>query len=398
MKVLQINSVCGTGSTGRIVVDLYKVLESQGHECKIAYGRGDAPNDVNTIKIGNKFDNYWHVFKTRVFDKHGFGSLNATKKFIKKIKEYNPDVIHLHNIHGYYINIEILFNFLKEFDKPVVWTLHDCWAFTGHCSYFDYIGCDRWKERCHSCPQKSTYPSSKFFDNSKFNYEKKKELFTSIKNMTIVTPSIWLGDLVKKSFLKIYDVKVINNGIDLKVFKPNEGNFRKKYKLEDKFIVLGVASVWSNRKGLKYFKDLSKNLEDDHKVVLVGINEKQKRLLPSNIITINRTNSTKELAEIYTAADIFVNPTLEEVLGMTNLEALACGTPVITFDTGGSTECIDNTCGFVVEKGDVNSICNIIENIDKYTLTKYCVQKAKNYNIIDKFNEYIKLYCEIKEI
>lgn len=393
MKVLQINSVCGTGSTGRIAVDLYKVLESQGHECKIAYGRGDAPDAINNIKIGNKFDNYWHVFKTRVFDKHGFGSRNATKKFIKKIKEYDPDIIHLHNIHGYYINIEILFNFLKEFDKPVVWTLHDCWAFTGHCSYFDYIGCDRWKERCHSCPQKSTYPSSKFFDNSKFNYEKKKELFTSIKNMTIVTPSIWLGDLVKKSFLKIYDVKVINNGIDLKVFKPTKSDFRKKYNLEDKFIVLGVASVWNDRKGLKYFIELFRNLEDNYKIVLVGINEKQKKLLPSDIITINRTNNIKELAEIYTVADIFVNPTLEDNFPTTNLEALACGTPVITFDTGGSPECIDENSGTKVKKGDIESIVKTLKkNYSNIKYKNYCISSSKNFNCINKYLEYIELY------
>lgn len=398
MKVLQINSVCGTGSTGRIAVDLYKVLESQGHECKIAYGRGDAPNGINTIKIGNKIDNYWHLFKTRVFDKHGFGSRNATKKFIKKIKEYDPDIIHLHNLHGYYINIEILFDFLKNFSKPVVWTLHDCWAFTGHCSHFDYIGCDRWKEKCHSCPQKIAYPASKFFDNSKFNYEKKKELFTSIKNMTIVTPSTWLANLVKKSFLKKYDIKVINNGIDLDIFKPTKSNFRKKYNIEEKIILLGVANIWSERKGLKYFIDLSKELRDDYKIVLVGVSKRQKKYLPNSIIAINRTDSIKELVEIYTSADVFINPTLEEVLGMTNLEALACGTPVITFDTGGSPECIDNTCGFVVDKGNMNSICNIVENIDKFTLTEYCICKAKNYNNIDKSNEYIKLYYEIKEI
>ena len=189
MKVLQINSVCGVGSTGRIATDLYKVLEEQGHKCKIAYGRGTAPEGIDSIKIGSNLDNYYHVFKTRVFDKHGFGSVNATKKFIEEVKDYDPDIIHLHNIHGYYINIEILFNYLKEANKPVIWTLHDCWAFTGHCSYFDYVGCNKWKSGCYNCEQKGEYPSSKVLDNSKLNYEKKKELFTSVKNMTIVTPS-----------------------------------------------------------------------------------------------------------------------------------------------------------------------------------------------------------------
>ena len=189
MKVLQINSVCGVGSTGRIATDLYKVLEEQGHECVIAYGRGTAPEGIKTIKIGTDFDNYMHVAKTRIFDKHGFGSTKATKEFIEKVKAYDPDVIHLHNIHGYYINIEILFNYLKEANKKVIWTLHDCWAFTGHCSHFDYIGCDKWKDECEKCPQKKEYPSSILKDNSNWNYEKKKQIFTSVNNMTIVTPS-----------------------------------------------------------------------------------------------------------------------------------------------------------------------------------------------------------------
>ena len=342
MKILQINSVCGVGSTGRIATDLYKVSEEQGHQCKIAYGRGTAPQGIDSIKIGSNLDNYMHVLKTRIFDKHGFGSVNATKKFIEEVKEYDPDVIHLHNIHGYYINIEILFNYLKEANKPVIWTLHDCWAFTGHCAYFDYVGCSKWKNGCNKCPQKEGYPTSKVFDNSKLNYEKKRELFTSVKNMTIVTPSKWLANLVKESFLGKYPVEVINNGIDLDIFKPTKSYFREQYGLEDKFIVLGVASVWEERKGLKYFVELSKELSDDYKIVVVGVTEKQKKELPNNILAITRTNNVKELAEIYTVADVFVNPTLEDNFPTTNLEALACGTPVISFNTGGSVESIDN--------------------------------------------------------
>lgn len=393
MKILQINSVCGVGSTGRIATDLYKVLEEQGHECKIAYGRGTASKGIDSIKIGSNFDNYAHVFKTRVFDKHGFGSASATKKFIKEVKEYDPDVIHLHNIHGYYINIEILFNYLKEANKPVVWTLHDCWAFTGHCSHFDYVGCDKWKDGCNNCIQKNEYPSSKVIDNSKFNYTKKKELFTSIKNMTIVTPSKWLANLVKESFLGKYPVEVINNGIDLDVFKPTESNFREKYNLQDKFIVLGVANVWGERKGLKYFIELSKELSDDYKVVIVGVNEKEKAKLPQNIVAITRTNNVKELAEIYTAADVFVNPTLEDNFPTTNLEAIACGTPVITFDTGGSSECIDNTCGYVINKNDFTSLINKIEISIKSR--KYCEFKANNFDRNNKYLEYISTYLRL---
>ena len=395
MKILQINSVCGVGSTGRIATDLYKVLEEQGHKCKIAYGRGTAPEGIDSIKIGSNLDNYAHVFKTRVFDKHGFGSVNSTKKFIEEVKEYDPDIIHLHNIHGYYINIEILFNYLKEANKPVIWTLHDCWAFTGHCAYFDYVGCDKWKEGCNKCPQKQVYPTSNFLDNAKYNYEKKKELFTSVKNMTIVTPSKWLANLVKESFLGKYPVEVINNGIDLTVFKPTKSNFREKYNLQDKFIVLGVASVWEERKGLKYFIELSKELSDDYKVVIVGVNEKQKKQLPENIIAITRTNNVKELVEIYTSADVFVNPTLEDNFPTTNLEAIACGTPVITFNTGGSAESIDNFIGIITKDKSVKSL---ITDID-YSRSKIStngfeflkIDKVK-YDKKIKFIEYINLY------
>jgi putative colanic acid biosynthesis glycosyltransferase len=399
MKVLQINSVCGVGSTGRIATDLYKVLEEQGHSCKIAYGRGNAPEGIDTIKIGTNFDNYLHVFKTRMFDEHGFGSVSATKKFIEEVKKYDPDIIHLHNIHGYYINIEILFEYLNEANKPVIWTLHDCWAFTGHCAYFDFVGCDKWKYGCEKCPQKSGYPTSKAKDNSKLNYEKKKKIFTSINNMTIVTPSNWLANLVKESFLSKYNVEVINNGIDLDVFKPIESNFRKKHDLNDKFIILGVASDWSERKGLKYFIELEQNLSEQYKIVIVGVNKKQKAKLSKNIISITRTNNPKELAEIYTAADLFVNPTLEDNYPTTNLESIACGTPVITFETGGSVESIEFKTGKIIPKGNIKQLNDCIETLRneyKDIMPVQCLKKASDdFNKNDKFNCYIELYNKI---
>lgn len=393
MKILQINSVCGVGSTGRIATDLYKVIEEAGHECVIAYGRGTAPEGIKTIKIGTNFDNYMHVAKTRIFDRHGFGSTKATKEFIKKVEEYNPDVIHLHNIHGYYINVEVLFDYLKRANKKVVWTLHDCWAFTGHCSHFDYIGCDKWKNGCKKCPQKNEYPSSKIADASEFNYEKKKELFTSVKDMTIVTPSKWLAGLVKESFLGKYEVIVINNGIDLDVFKPTESDFREKYGLQDKKIILGVASVWTERKGVNTFIELSEKLDDNFKIILVGVNKKQKSMLPKNVIGITRTNNVKELAEIYTVADVFVNPTLEEVMGLTNVEALACGIPVITFDSGGSVECIDESSGKIVTKGDIDKLIKYINEIKNMNISKECcINRANLFNKWEKYNKYINMY------
>ncbi|HHD2785441.1 TPA: glycosyltransferase [Clostridium perfringens] len=391
MKVLQINSVCGVGSTGRIATDLYKVLEEQGHECVIAYGRGTAPEGIKTIKIGTDFDNYMHVAKTRLFDKHGFGSTKATKEFIKKVKEYDPDVIHLHNIHGYYINIEILFNYLKEVDKKVIWTLHYCWAFTGHCSHFDYIGCDKWKAECEKCPQKKEYPSSILKNNSNWNYEKKKQLFTSVNNMTIVTPSRWLSNLVKESFLNKYPIKVINNGIDLGIFKPTKSNFREKHNLQDKIIILGVASVWTKKKGFYYFIEVAKKLNDSFKVVMVGISEKQKTRLPKNILAISRTNNAKELAEIYSAADIFINPTLEDTYPTTNLEAIACNTKVITFDVGGSKEAVLDNNNSIVNGRDCDSLIDKIIDFSK-DLSNVELENKIMLDKNKKYKEYEKIY------
>lgn len=398
MRVMQINSVCGVGSTGRIATDIHNILIEQGHKSYIAYGR-DLPKSCDkAIRIGGKFDNYTHVVKTRIFDKHGFASKRATVEFINKVKELNPDIIHLHNIHGYYLNIEILFEYLKEADKPVIWTLHDCWSFTGHCAYFDYVACDKWKTGCYDCPQKKGYPSSFLLDNSKENYRRKKELFTGLKNMTIVTPSNWLADLVKQSYLKEYQVQVINNGIDLNLFMPTESNFREENDINNKFMILGVANVWDERKGLRYFLDLSKTLNDDEIIVLVGLSEKQKKQLPKNIIGITRTSNIKELVEIYSAADVFVNPTLEDNFPTTNLEALACGTPIITFNTGGSVESVYENTGYVVEKGNLKDMKIAIDKVkarnSKISSCDFCIERAKNYNKNEKFNEYIELYIE----
>ncbi|MGN1161927.1 MAG: glycosyltransferase, partial [Candidatus Fimenecus sp.] len=302
MKILQINSVCGFGSTGRIAVQIQKTVEQNGGEGVIAFGRGDAPDGVNSYKINSDIDVNIHGVLSRITDRQGFYSSGATRRLVRFIKEYNPDVIHLHNIHGYYLNAKILFDFLAEYGKPVVWTLHDCWAFTGHCSYFSYEGCDKWKSGCYSCPLKNEYPASILMDNSKKNYEEKKELFTSLKNAVIVTPSKWLGEIVKDSFLGKYPVKIIYNGIDMDCFKPTESNFKEKYGIEDKKIVLGVASVWEKRKGLNDFFKLNEIIGDDYRIVLVGLSDAQLAELPDGIIGIKRTSSAQELAEIYTAA------------------------------------------------------------------------------------------------
>lgn len=390
MKVFQINSTCGFGSTGRIAVDILKELEKNGGEGIIAYGRNSAPENVNSYRIGSDLDVKIHGVLSRITDRQGFYGTTATKKLIEKIKDYNPDIIHLHNIHGYYLNVAILFNFLKEYNKPIVWTLHDCWAFTGHCAYFSFNGCEKWKTECYACPLKKDYPTSLVMDNSKKNYKQKKELFTKPENITFVTPSYWLKDLTEKSFLGKYPVKVINNGIDLNKFKPTESDFRKKNNLQDKFIILGVASVWEERKGLKDFIKLNEMISQNEKIVLVGLDDNQLATLPESIMGIKRTNSIEELAEIYSAADVFVNPTYEDNYPTTNLEAISCGTPVVTYVTGGSPESVFEGNGFSVPQGDVEGIYDAIKKVDGCkTPTKDFFDASKRYK------EYVDLYKEI---
>lgn len=364
MKVLMINVVCGIRSTGRICTDLATALEAQGHEVKIAYGRENVPEQFQkyAVKIGTDLDVKLHGVKARLLDGAGFGSKKATEMFIEWVKEYDPDVIHLHNIHGYYINVEALFNYLKTCGKKVIWTLHDCWAFTGHCAYFDYVGCEKWKTGCNHCEQKNEYPARIGPDRSKQHYAIKRDLFTGIKNITLVTPSQWLADLVSESYLSEYNVSVIHNGVDIEVFKPTQNNVHEKYNCVGKKIILGVAAVWDRRKGLDTFIELADKLDDSYQIVLVGLTKEQSEKLPKNIIGIERTNSVQELAELYTAAYVFVNPTLEDNYPTTNLEAIACRTPVITYDTGGSGESAV-MFGKSVQRGRVNELITTIEDI-----------------------------------
>lgn len=397
MKVLEINSVCGIRSTGRICTDLADILKENGHECKIAYGRETVPEKYKDIsyRIGSDTDVQLHALKARLFDSAGFGSKEVTERLIEKTKAYDPDIIHLHNLHGYYLDVEILFNYLASADKPVVWTLHDCWAFTGHCAYFTTAGCNRWKTGCFGCPLKKSYPASILLDRSKRNWERKKTLFTGVKNMTIVTPSEWLASLVKESFLGRYPVHVIRNGIDLKAFKPTNSGVAKKYGMGDKKIVLGVASTWSERKGLRDFDRLSEVLpKDKYKIVLVGVNDTQKKSISPDILCIGRTNSVSELAGIYTAADVYVNATYEDNFPTTNIEALACGTPVVTYNTGGSPESLTERCGRVVDKGDVCALARQVEEIcgaDVLT-EKECRTRAAAFDKKKCFEKYIGLY------
>lgn len=341
MKILFINSVCN-GSTGHIVQDLAKDYINNGDECVIAYGRGNPPKNIPSYKIGNKISIYSHVLFTRITDKHGFGSKHSTKKFISWIENYNPDLIWLHNIHGYYLNIKVLFNYLKKSGKKVNWTLHDCWSFTGHCAYFDYAKCYKWKNHCYNCNSKKDYPSA-LISNCRSNFNNKKQIFNLLdeKQLTIITPSIWLANLVKESFLKKYQVEVINNKIDLDIFKPTPSDIKDKYGITNKKVILGVASVWDRRKGLEDFIQLSNLLDNEYIIVLIGLNDKQLKMIPSRIMGFKRTESQKELVNWYSCASCFFIPTKEDNYPTVLLEAKACGCTTYSYDTGGCREIAD---------------------------------------------------------
>ena len=401
MKTVLINS-CNFGSTGNIMLEIAETAENGGYTAAVCYPQSRDNSRKQKEKdfiIGTRFSRNIHLMLAEITGLNGCFSYFSTLKLLKKLDKLKPDIIHLHNLHNCYINLSLLFKYIKKHNIKTVWTLHDCWAFTGHCPHFDMIGCDKWKTGCYSCPQYKEYPKS-LFDNSKIMYRLKRKWFSGVKNMTIVTPSEWLASLVKESYLKYYPVKVINNGIDLNVFKPTESDFRKKYALENKYIVLGVAFGWGRRKGLDVFVELARRLDKEkYKVVLVGTDDNVDKLLPENIISIHRTQNQTELAEIYTAADVFANPTREENYPTVNMESVACGTPVVTFNTGGSPEMLDETCGAAVAKDDNDAMYNEIIRICEakpYSL-EACIKKAKGFDKNEKFGEYIRLYEVLNE-
>ena len=390
MKIVQLNITCGVGSTGKICLAVSRLLRDKGVENYILFSEEDSDYEYG-IKYADKLSVKLEALKSRVFGNYGFNSKALTKKLIAKLDEIKPDIVHLHNLHGHGCNLEMLFGYFKEKNIKLYWTFHDCWAFTGYCPHFDMVGCDKWLSQCDSCPQKGVY--SFFFDKSDKLYSKKKELFTGL-DLTIITPSEWLKSQVKKSFLKDYEVMVINNGIDLDVFTPRESDFREKYGIKDKFLILGVAFNWDERKGIDVFSDLARTLPNDCRIVLVGTNENTRKLLPDNVVAIDRTENQSQLAEIYTACDLFVNATREDTFPTVNIEALACGTPVLTFRTGGSAEIIDSSCGMSVEKNDTDSLRKAILSIkETRPFTKEaCLKKSAEYRKEDKFKQYTEIY------
>ncbi len=395
MKIVQINAVCGLGSTGKICASISNLLNKNNVENYIFYSSGRS-NFQNSVKYTSDVYVKLQALKSKVLGNYGFNSEYITKRLIEKLTKINPDIVHLHNIHAHNCNLTMLFTYLKKKNIKLFWTFHDCWAFTAYCPHFTMAKCNNWKKECHNCTQRKSY--SWFFDRSKYLFNKKKSLFQEL-NLTIITPSQWLADLVKQSFLKEYSVKVINNGIDLSVFKPAESEFRKKNGLKNKKIVLGAASIWGIGKGLDVFIELAKRLPDDYQIVLVGTNDKVDKKLPSNIISIHRTHNQKELAEIYSAADVFANPTREENYPTVNMESIACGTPVVTFRTGGSPEILDTTCGSVVDCDDIDAMESEIRRIceEKPYSFEACLARSKKFDMNDRFEEYVKLYEALKK-
>ncbi len=390
MKVAQINSVCDSGSTGKISVSISRLLTEHEIDNVIFYVQGNSD-----YKSGKKYmsssEVQWQALKAKVCGNYGFQAKHATYKLIKSLEKFRPDIVQLHNLHGHNVHLGLLFSYFKKRKIKVFWTFHDCWAFTGYCMYFDTVACDQWRKECKKCPQRKKY--SWFRDQSNRLYKKKRALFSDL-DMTIITPSQWMADLVKESFLKDYPVKVIHNGIDLSVFCPRESDFRKKHGIsESKKLLLGVANKWERRKGLDIFVKLSQRLDEKkYRIVLVGTDSSVDKQLPQSIISIHRTANQIELAKIYSAADYFINPTREDNFPTVNIEALACGTPVITFDTGGSAEIPTKSCGNVVPCNDLNELCFAIEDQSVVLTQAACVKRASEFDCNEKYRDYLECY------
>ncbi|QUA54041.1 glycosyltransferase [Aristaeella lactis] len=395
VDILYINTV-DYGSTGKIMKQMSAAAELSGYKtcCAIAGEKEKKNNGCLIIssytvrRINELFD--------RVFSVRGYDSFLSTLIFLRKLDRLNPRIIHLHNLHSNYINLPLLFRYIKKRNIKIIWTLHDCWAFTGRCPHFVALSCEKWKDGCKRC----IYPTECYpianHDRSAYMWKQKKKWFTGVKNLTIVTPSQWLEGLVEQSFLNCYPIKVVTNGIDLSIFKRTISTFKQEHIIPaDRYVVLGVAFSWNNNKGLDCFIELAKRLNPEkYVIVLVGTDENVESYLPKHIISVQKTKNQQQLAEIYSVADVFVNPTRQEVLGLVNLEALACGTPVITFNTGGSPECVDETCGCVVDCNDVDGLEKQIRYIcENHPFThEMCEQRARKFCKENMLSKYLELY------
>ena len=390
MKLVQINSVYNTGSTGRIVEGIAQAARRREHDTQAVYGRRSGSGPTESYRISFLPDQLVHGVYSYAADAHCLGSRRATRRLVNWLDKEKPDIVGLHNLHGYYLNVPMLFECLRRTGIPVVWTLHDCWAFTGHCSYFDRFDCRKWQSECHDCPMTRYYPRS-LVDRSTRNHKWKKRAFSGLDNLTLVTPSRWLAEHVAESFLAEYPVRVIPNGIDLERFRP-VGPARS-----DSVTILGVANGWDDRKGLADFIRLRALLPRKWRIVLVGLSRSQARALPDGIEGLERTESIDELVGLYSQAAVYVNPTWSDNFPTTNLEALACGTPVVTYRTGGSPESVREGCGAVVEQGNVDGLAAAVRSLvkaDGDELSPRCRAVAEaEYDRDFRFEEYVRL-CE----
>ena len=391
MKIVEINSI-NWGSTGKIMLGIAEIASEDMIWTFNPAGRTQKKGIKKNYTIGNRYERFISEKINYFSGKQGALNLLGTYKFLKELDKIQPEIIHLHNIHSNYINFELLFRYIKKNNIKVVWTLHDCWAFTGHCPYFDIVQCNKWKTECHSCQMIHEYPATKW-DSSTREYNRKKKMFTSVQNMIIVAPSQWLADLTRKSFLSKFPVQVIFNGIDLKIFHPCVSNFRKKYAIENKFIILGVAFSWGVRKGQDRFEKLAEKLDERFQIVLVGINKEDVK--SNRIICITKTDNQQQLAEIYTEADVFLNPTREDNFPTVNIESLACGTPVLSYGAGGSAEAFDEKCGMIVSD---DTIVRVLEKLYKNNFKEAdCIMRGKQFDQNIKFKEYVELYHKVQE-
>lgn len=402
IKILRITTSANTGAISRTAEQLGELVMKEGWESFIAYSRPGNPSSSQLVKVGNKLSIIIHFLLVRLFDMCGYGSFFATKFLVRRLKKISPSLIHIHNIHSYDFNLKVLFKYLAETDIPVVWTQHDCWAYTGHCAFYSAVKCSKWKTECNHCPQLRTPPKSIWYDGSQRNYKLKKALFTSVDNLTVVAVSNWIKHELAQSFLSKYPIKLIYNGIDTNIFKPlqeESSSVRAKYDLGSKKLLIGVASTWEARKGLNDYLALNKVLSDDYSLLLVGVSDDIKKQLPPNILSIGRTESMHELALLYSTATICLNLSLEESFGKTTPEAMACGTPCIVYNSTASPELVDNRTGIIVDPGDINDIYKAILEIDswdKETVIKNCRERScKLFSKDNNYQSYISLYKEL---
>ena len=397
-KLLQINPVVRLNtSTGRIMREIGELAMASGWDSYVAYSGardGMPQHSSQLVPVGDKLDLAVHAAATRLFDAHGLASKRGTRQFIERIRTIDPDVIHIHNIHGYFLNYPLLFNYLKESGKPVVWTVHDCWLYTGHCYYYSAAHCDKWQKGCGHCPQKRAFPASWLFDRSARNLRDKRCAFGSLENLTIVPVSDWIRQEMASSILADKHYQVIHNGIDLNTFRPEAADRAEK---EAGTVILGVASIWLAEKGWSDFLQLAARLQPDEKLVLIGrTTEEQRRQLPAGVQLIERTENVGKLATLYAASTVFVNPTWQDNYPTVNLEAIACGTPVVTYRTGGSVESVAEGTGFVVEQGDIDGLLARIREMaawDKAATAARCRAFAlAHFRKEDCYQNYIKLY------